>query len=437
MPAKRPNILIITTHDTGRHLGCYGVPTIHTPNIDALAGEGVLFTNMFGTSPVCSPSRGSLMTGQYPQRHGMMGLAGGPKSSEMFDYSRHLSHVLRRNGYATQLFGYHHETADTTRLGFDGDNAFEVPEAHREKRDAIRVARQFERFVDAGLPGDKPFYAQIGFYETHTPFNWGGVEPDDSKGTWIPPYAMDMDARKAFRGLSGVIKDAENEDSLRKHIAGFQGSARTADEAVGLILAALRRAGVERDTIVLYNTDHGVELPRAKWTLYDPGVSIAFVMRWPSGGVTGGRRCDWLLSNVDFVPTLVKMIGIKVEQALDGMSFAAAALGRSDATPPARDGVYTEMHYGDVRALRTEHFKLLRCLKFGTRKTSAGYEGRYPFELFDLRSDPLELRDVSKEPAYAGTLAELTAMFWAKLEALNDPILRTPLTEPAPPAAKK
>ena len=76
MPSHKPNILIISTHDSGCHFGCYGIPTVHTPAIDGLAAEGVRFTNMFATSSICSPSRGSLLTGRYPQRNGLIGLAG-------------------------------------------------------------------------------------------------------------------------------------------------------------------------------------------------------------------------------------------------------------------------------------------------------------------------------------------------------------------------
>lgn len=102
---QRPNILIISTHDTGRHFGCYGVPTARTPAIDGLAAEGVKFNRMFAASPICSPSRGALLSGQYPLTNGLVGLAGGNWNWELADYRVHLSHRLRDLGYHTAMFG--------------------------------------------------------------------------------------------------------------------------------------------------------------------------------------------------------------------------------------------------------------------------------------------------------------------------------------------
>ena len=96
-----------------------------------------------------------------------------------------------------------------------------------------------------------------------------------------------------------------------------------ARHAVGTILAALDASGLAENTIVVYTTDHGIEFPRAKWFLYDAGIAVALLMRWPGGGITGGRVCDWLLSNVDFVPTLLDLAGVPIAQTVEGRSFAA------------------------------------------------------------------------------------------------------------------
>ena len=103
-----PNI-IITTHDTGRHFGCYGVETAHTPAIDAIAEDGFKFTRYFTTSPVCSPSRGAMLTGRYPQSNGLIGLTHSPWHWRFNEGERHLSHILRDAGYHTALFGLQHD----------------------------------------------------------------------------------------------------------------------------------------------------------------------------------------------------------------------------------------------------------------------------------------------------------------------------------------
>ena len=105
---ERPNIVVITTHDTGRHFGCYGIETVHTPTIDGLAADGYQFTNYFTTSPVCSPSRGAMLTGRYPQSNGLIGLTHSPWHWSFNEGERHLSHVLRDAGYHTGMIGKWH-----------------------------------------------------------------------------------------------------------------------------------------------------------------------------------------------------------------------------------------------------------------------------------------------------------------------------------------
>ena len=114
--SQRPNILIITNHDSGRHFGCYGVETVHTPAIDALAADGMRFENYFATVPLCSPSRGAMLTGRYPQSTGLMGLTHAPWHWSLNKGEQHLSHILRDAGYHTALFGLQHEAADVQTL---------------------------------------------------------------------------------------------------------------------------------------------------------------------------------------------------------------------------------------------------------------------------------------------------------------------------------
>ncbi|MBI2440713.1 MAG: sulfatase-like hydrolase/transferase, partial [Lentisphaerae bacterium] len=271
----RPNIIIITPHDTGRHFGCYGVESVGTPAIDALAADGVRCTNLFATSTMCSPSRGSLLTGKYPERNGLMGLAGPNYRYELTRPREHLSHLLRAQGYQTVLCGHQHEAADSATLGFD--------ETIREKPEgAVGIAAEVAAFL-AQRPREehRPFFLQIGFIETHTPYLKYGGTPDSSRGVWAPPY----------------MGGGHDEAVLREHLAAFQGSIRQVDLAVAAILAALRAGGLEDNTLVLFTVDHGPELPRAKWTGFDAGAHVAGILRWPGGGLVGGRTCELLLNN--------------------------------------------------------------------------------------------------------------------------------------------
>lgn len=432
MPDRaQPNILIITTHDSGRHVGCYGVPTVRTPHIDALAADGLLFENMFATAPICSPSRGSLLTGLYPQTNGLLGIAGGRWKWEFVDYRRHLSWILRQAGYRTTMIGLQHETEYIDRLGFEELSGHGV-DAGRKGRSmlpgwpvggrglsAVEVADRAALFL-RGVGGEsRPFFAQVGFFETHTPYAYAGCEPDDALGVWTPPYALRTGVHAWAKDVNRCVNDPA---FARRHLAALQGSMRMVDDAVGRIMNALRESGREDNTLVLFNTDHGVELPGAKWTLYDPGLGIAFILRWPAGGVRGPRRCPWLLSNVDFLPTLLEILDVDAAHRIEGKSFAAALRPPGDArqTRPPREQIHACWVDGLNFMVRTERYKLIRNLFPDTDSTG---HRQPPHELYDLAIDPLERVDVAGEPAYAAVLREMGARLDRWLESVDDPAL--------------
>jgi len=408
--ANRPNIVIITTHDSGTHFGCYGVDTVHTEAIHALAADGVRLDNMYCTSPVCSPSRASLTTGRHPQSNGMFGLLHSPWDWRLNEGERHLASLLSEAGYESALFGFQHEHTDPAGLGF------ERVEASQPLPRADEVAQAFAGFA-ANRDDGRPSYAQIGFWETHRPWDRYGDGPDDSEGVWVPPYLEDNPA---------WLED----------LAGLQGVIRVVDEAVAIISKALRDHDVEENTIVIFTTDHGIEFPRAKWFCYDPGIRVATIVRWPGGGLIGGRVCDQLLSNVDVLPTLFKLIGLEVPPNVEGMSFAACV--RDESAPSPRDTVYGMFLGRDNRFLRTTEHKLIR--NFGATRypqppvaamgTKPGVNV-VPVELYDLETDPNEFSNVADEPEYAQLRAELDEKLWDWLEELDDPILRGPTPTPA------
>jgi len=429
VPMNRPNILIINTHDSGCHFGCYGVPSVHTPAIDRLASEGMRFTNMFSTSSICSPSRGSLLTGLYPQNSGLVGLAGPGWGYELKDSRTHLSHVLRDAGYTTALFGIQHETGDITSLGFDqvvpaartrgeGEqemlppdprDPYEAPLHNTAVMSAPKVAAEVAAFLEGDTASKAPFYIQVGLFETHTPYLWDGCDPDDSLGTWVPPYIDEQNDEEAAK--------------LLQHITNLQGSVRRVDEAVATILSALESSGREQDTLVLFTSDHGPELPRAKWTMYDPGTHIAFILRWPDGGITGGHTCDALLSNIDFVPTLSELIGVTPPVGPDGVSFAAAL--RDDGAGEFHEAVYGLNFYNKTYAARTTRHRIIRNIQeksFGRDKLRV--DAAVPaVELYDVVEDPLERRSLADDPAYADVRAEMEGVLRGWLEGVDDPVL--------------
>lgn len=427
----RPNILIVITHDSGRHFGCYGVPSVRTPNIDALASDGILFENMYATAPICSPARGSLLTGQYPQTNGLLGIAGGCWKWEMNDYRRHLSWVLREAGYRTVRIGLQHETEFIERLGFEDLTGYGVDDGRRGPSllrgwpvggrgcTALEVAERTARFLQQSRRESRPFFAQLGFFETHTPYAYAGCEPDESLGVWTPPYADRKGIPSWARDLNRFVSDP---GFARRHLAALQGSLRRVDEAVGRLMQALRESGSEDNTLVLFTTDHGVELPGAKWTLYDPGLAVAFILRWPAGGLCDGRRCPWLLSTVDFLPTLLDILNLEPPHALEGRSYATV-LGPCPATGPMsapREEIHAVWVDGLNVMVRTDRFKLIRN---GFPVPDASGRCAPPYELYDLMRDPLERRNVADHPDHAGIFQEMRARLDRWLDRVGDPLL--------------
>jgi N-sulfoglucosamine sulfohydrolase len=291
------NLVMIDCHDLGRHLGCYGWSGVPSPNLDRIATEGVRFANSFCTAPQCSPSRAALYTGRYAHANGMFGLAHAPFNWRMNTDEVHLAGHLQNAGYFTAQIGVQHVTQWSTesirQLGFD----------HVEIRDdAPDIARQVTAFLEG--VGQQPFFLNIGFTEPHRDMDggFGQADPDDSLGISLPPYIPDTpQARSEFAQLQGVI--------------GLM------DAAVGVIWEALQANDLLSDTWVIFTTDHGIAMPRAKTTMYDPGIETALLMYAEPFGLTDGLVFDEMISNVDIVPTILDGLGITPPDTLHGRSF--------------------------------------------------------------------------------------------------------------------
>jgi arylsulfatase A-like enzyme len=380
---RRDNLLIVHWHDLGRYLGAYGHADVSSPRLDQLAAEGILFTRAHATAPLCSPSRGSLFTGRYPQSNGLVGLA-----HHGWEYRagvRTLAHMLSEYGWYTALFGMQHETSYPPRLGFE---EFDVSNSYCEY-----VVERATRWLQD--PPDEPFLLTAGFFETHRPYPRERYEPADADDVDVPDYLPDT-------------------GDIREDLAEFYGSIAVADAAVGQLLDTLTETGLDRSTWVVFVTDHGPALPRAKSTLYDAGTGIAMIVRPPRDVAVEPKVYDELFSGVDLVPTLLELLGIDIPSDIDGIAHGHNLLLPTEAIKPVRNEVYTTKTYHDsfdpIRAIRTKEYSYIENyarrplldLPWDISESAPGRtmarivdgQPRPARELYDLLNDPSETHNL-------------------------------------------
>ena len=413
---EMPNILIVITHDTGRHLGCYG-RNVETPNLDKLAEEGITFTNLFCTAPQCSPSRASLLTGRYPHSHGLIGLT--HRGFHLNMNEPLLPALLTHAGYSTYLFGFQHESSDPYSLGYQ--KVFKA-----KSNSCFDVTPLVLDFL-AEKPRE-PFFIMVGFSETHRPF---------------PEYDGPIDHIEGLPYLPDV-------EDVRRDLASLYILVRRVDEKMGEILRALDDAGLRDNTLVVFTTDHGIAFPGAKATLFDPGIEVAMLMRGP-GGFEGGKKIDTLLSNLDFAPTILDLCGVPIPKEIQGKSMLPVIRGESDRL---HDCIFVEQTYhaayDPMRGVRTERFKYIRSFEKrpfwfppnvdgGLSKEVARRLGYFnkprPSEmLFDLHKDPLERENLAADPSYAEVLERMRSILEDWMRETSDPLLNGYV--PPPPGAR-
>ncbi len=420
MRNKRLNFVVIITHDTGRHLGCYG-RNAPSPNLDKLAEEGIKFTQAFCTAPQCSPSRASLLTGLMPHRHGLIGLA--HRGFRLRPDVTLLPKLLAQAGYTTHLFGLQHETT--------WDRVAELGYQHIHRPDGLSCLKVTPLVLDfLSSQPKQPFFAMVGFTETHRPFPKAATPLEQIR---VPPF----------------LPDAKE---VRQDIADLNESVKRVDESVGQIVAALKRTRLWDSTLLLFTTDHGIAFPGAKATLFDPGTEIALLMHGPDE-FCGGKTVTALVSNADVMPTLCELAGVELPSGLDGKSLIPLLQGK---VTQLHEQLFLELTYhaayDPMRSVRTERFKYIRS--FADRPfwlppnvdnglTKDWYRHYRPevFQtprpkemLFDLSTDPFERNNLADDPAYAGVLAEMKRWVEEWMAATDDPLRYGHV--PPPPGAR-
>lgn len=415
--ANTPNIVYIDCHDLGDWLSCFGRTHLTTPNLDRLAAEGASFHRYFATAPICMPSRAGIYTGQMPHTvdvHGQFPVRSGTSC---------MAKLLADHGYETILVGNTKLRNTPDELGF---HTHLTPSADDSLEDAAAKWISSQATISS-----QPYFVSVSFDDVHRPF---GNEFDAAlaEQLTVPPYLPDIPL-------------------VRADLATLHRVIERLDTKVGQILDAVKQSGREDDTIVIFTTEHGPAIGRAKHTLYDSGLKTALLIKYPRQ-IEAGCAYHELLSNLDLLPTLLELVGAQVPDNLHGRSFHNLLTGESFEERRAvfaehswgrRAGLY---HYTPIRAVRTTRYKLMRnfsdrppyidtdwLARFGDqRQLPEKLFGRNApdEELYDLDNDPGELSNVAAELRYASVLEDLRELLTANLKRTSDPILAGDIPHP-------
>ncbi|MHC4880911.1 MAG: sulfatase-like hydrolase/transferase, partial [Planctomycetota bacterium] len=412
--ASRPNILLIVGEDHGCELSCYGDPVIETPHIDRLASQGVLFESGYVTQSVCSPSRSTIFTGLFPHQNGQLGLA-----THQYGWFRKWPttySLLKHAGYRTGLIGKTHVIpADAVESFVDFRFQPSSNFAKRKVSDYAVKAGEFFRADDA------PFFMTVNYPDAHWPLQ-GQVDG-------LPESRVDPDRVKVMAYVG------HETPRMREIVRNYYDCMLRLDACVGQLLTQLDSSGKADNTLVVFIGDHGAQMARGKVTVYEGGMRVPFIVRWP--GVTkAGHRSKSLVSTTDLLPTFMDAAERGEDdwlQYLPGKSLRPALAGTADADfrhyQACERNCDAARHTFPQRTIRDARYKLIHSpvrdredpaaryyrehgashwsgcltdeeLKGASERTKAGY-ARWlnppEFQLYDLQADPHEWNDLASD----------------------------------------
>ena len=417
MPATNV-ILVFADQMRGQAMGCAGDRQLRTPHLDRLAAEGTRFTDACCNSPVCTPSRGSLLTGLYPHRHGAyvndIAIRTGVPS---------LGTIFRDAGYATGYIGKWHldgvprdrfTPPGGRRLGFD--TFWAVHNCTHSYMDAFHYRDTPERIPSEGYEPEYQTGLAVDFIRRHRngPFclvlSWG--TPHD-------PYdVMPERFRRLYDPAAIELRPnvpADVAESSRSDIAGYNGHIAAIDEMIGRLTAALDELDLADRTLVIFTSDHGDMLGSQgrvrKQKPWEESIRIPLIFRKP-GLVPAGRTTDALIGVVDLLPTILGLTGLGVPEGLDGLDLSAAVTadvaGREDVL------LLNPCSVDDGRNL--PGWWGLRTARHTYARTLGG-----PWVLYDNRRDPYQLENLAAQPETAELRRRLDARLTELLDQVGDP----------------
>ena len=433
--SRPPNIVFVVVDDMRwDEMGVAGHPVLETPNMDRLAREGIRFLNAFATTPLCSPSRASLLTGQYARTHGIIDNTARP-SHDLPTFPRE----LQRAGYTTGFFGkWHMGNDDSPRPGFSHWVAMpgqgEAIDPHLNVDGQRLQAKGYvsdvltdyvEKFITSARAGDKPFVAYLAHKAVHPNIvqqndgslaavagqPGGFVAADRHRGRYknsVMPrrpnaFKPPVDKPALMRRIGNLPplgrETATTDDEMRGRAEMLLG----VDDSLGRIVGALEKAGILDNTIVIFTSDHGYfygehGLNEERRLAYEETIRIPLLVRYPAR-VKAGTVDSRMVLTLDLAPTLMELAGAAPVAGMEGRSLAPIFDGKAT---DWRDSFLIE-YYSD-----TVFPRILKMGYSAVRTTKAKYIEYRDLsgmnELYDLESDPYEERNLIASPASTSLL---------------------------------
>ena len=449
MNSRRPNILLVHS-DQHRYdsVGVNGHPLVQTPNIDRLASEGVNFQHAFTPSPICSPARGSLITGMWPTQHGCINIPGTESYRAMHEGLDTVFDLLDRAGYSIKYVGkFHQETArPPTDYGVDeyiGTGAYRRwreeqglppmprengyfgecdPHVTPEQSHPGWAAGEAIRMMEESVAEDRPFFVRWDPPEPHLPC----IPPEPYNSMYapgsIPPWPSFDDSLEGKSYVQQLqrqrwgIADWTWED-WAPVVSRYLGMISLIDAQVGELLEALNRLGVAENTLVIYTCDHGDfcgghGMMDKHFAGYDDIMRVPLVLRFP-GRMRPATTCrDFVSHSIDLASTIAAAAGVDIPEQFEGQDLVELVNGRI-ANP--RSDIFSmyqgcQMGLWSTRMIRDERYKFV-------------YHATGRPEFYDLESDPGELRNVILDTAVQPHLERLKQRLLTWMESIRDPLL--------------
>ena len=427
--SDRPNILFIfTDQQTLGAMSAYGNPHLRTPHMDSIAASGVRFEKSYCASPVCGPSRSSLVTGRMPHETGV------DVNGESIDSAiPNIGQLLSGAGYRTAWAGKWHLPESYPSVGLGSVPGFEVLQpaqtSGRGSDTDAGVADHAVSFLQR--QHDRPFLLGVSMHNPHDICGWIGRHRDP--GTIddvdaLPPlpdnFAIDPEEpefiracrRRPHYGAEGLNTLDWNEDQWRFYIHAYYRFTEEVDALVGRVLASLRDQGLEEETVVIFTSDHGEGVAAHRWVvklmLYEESTTVPMIVSWRGHTPAGVVDSEHLVSGVDILPTICDYAGVTPPAELAGISLRPLI---DDPTRPGRDFLVSELQPDTERPeLRG---RMLRSRRF---KYVAFSEGRNPEMLFAMEADPGETRNLARRADLGDELNRHRQLLRSWIEARGD-----------------